>query len=161
MLSVVYPRLVWIGLLAKYGNYRDYSKAVRTLIRITNEIHRLLSECADCYRPDIRTMMELKDTSGSDLIRDRRFGWLGTASFDQRLHWLRTAPIEHRVEWIFDRTLDPLGAPIDRVQLTQLLRDIEQQAHKAYHADTEHMRTTLSNIWLQLEYLIPLIQTDN
>jgi hypothetical protein len=109
---------------------------------------------------DVRTLTDVKD-SGPGLTRDERFDWLLNAPFDQRLHWLQHAPIEHRVDWIFDRTLDPVGAPIDRAQLTQFLQDIEQQAHEAYQANPEHMRTTLSEIWLQLEYLIPLIQADD
>ena len=157
VLSVPYQRLVWLGLLAKHGSYSDYSKAIRALMKINAEVCRLLSEVEHLL--DVRTVTDVKD-SGPGLTRDERFDWLLNAPFDQRLQWLRHAPIEHRVEWIFDRTIDPVGAPIDRAQLTELLQDIEQQAHEAYQASTEHMRTTLSEIWLQLEYLIPLIEAD-
>jgi hypothetical protein len=110
----------------------------------------------------IQMMLGIKEAiTGPGLTRDERFDWLLNAPFKQRQHWLRHAPIEHRAEWIIDRTIDPVGAPIDQAQLTQLLQDIEQQAHEARcQASTEHMRTTLSEIWLQLEYLIPLIGAD-
>lgn len=106
-------------------------------------------------------MADAKDVPGPDATRDQRFGWLLNASSDQRLQWLRKAPIEHRVEWIFDHTINSVGAPINQTQLIQFLRDIEQQAHEAYQADAERMRTALSEIWLQLEYLIPLIKPGN
>lgn len=77
----------------------------------------------------------------------------------RQLQWLLKMPSHQRREWLVDRLFDPRGPQKLRLSYVKLfLRGIQDRAGANFYADTDRVHGLLAEIWLELDYLIPLIE---